>query len=67
VHIDENLLDAFPGKTDTKEGDTLSLLLINFALESAINKVEENLKGMKFNGAHNSWPVLMMLMYWDEA
>jgi hypothetical protein len=35
-----------------KQGDGLSMLLFNFALENAINKVKEKMEGLKFNRRH---------------
>jgi hypothetical protein len=34
------------------QGDALSPLLLNFALESAIRRVQENQDGVKLNGTH---------------
>jgi hypothetical protein len=39
VHIGKHLSDNFPIQNDLKHGDTLLLLLFNFALEYAIRKV----------------------------
>jgi hypothetical protein len=39
VHIGKQLSDSFPIQDRLKEGDALSSLLFNFALEYAIRKV----------------------------
>jgi len=39
VHISENLSDAFPVQNSLKQGDVISPLLFNFALEYAIRIV----------------------------
>jgi hypothetical protein len=44
-----------------KQGDALSPLLVNFALEHAIRKVQENQIGLKINGTHQ------LLVYTDES
>jgi hypothetical protein len=40
VHIGEYLSDSFPIENCLKQGDALSPLLFNFALEYAIRKVQ---------------------------
>ena len=52
VRVGRNVSGSFPIRNGLKQGDALSPMFFNFALEYAIRRVQVNQDGLKLNGTH---------------
>jgi hypothetical protein len=67
VRVGKNLSEMFPIRKSLKQGDALSPLLFNFALEYAVKRVQVNQDGLKLNGTHQLLAYADVLTFWEES
>jgi len=61
VRVGKNLSGMFPIRNGMKQGDALSPLPFNLALEYTIRRVQVNQDGLKLSGTHQ------LLVYADDV
>lgn len=67
VRVGTLLSDMLRIENGLKQGDALSSLLYNFAIQYAIRRADANQKGFKLDGRHLLYLLLIVLIYWAQA